>query len=53
MMDEVMFIFQYKKYKVQGPDKRLIWLLVLVFELICKTKSLREKKFNKSDFKHN
>ena len=53
MMDEAMFIFQYKKYKVHVPDKRLIWLLVLVFDLTDKTKSLRGKKINKSDFKHN
>ena len=43
-MDEAMFIFQYKKYKVHVPDKRLIWLLVLVFDLTDKKKSLREKK---------
>ena len=43
MMDKVMIIFQNKKYKVQGHDKRLIWLLVLVFELIRNTKSLQKK----------
>ena len=53
MMDEAMFIFQYKKYKVHVPDERFIWLLVLVFDLTDKTKSLRKKNINKSDFKHN
>ena len=43
MIDEAMFIFQYKKYKVYDPDKCLIWLLVLVFDLTGKTKSLRKK----------
>ena len=43
MMDEAMFIFQYKKHKVHDPDKRLMWLLVLVFDLTGKTKSLVKK----------